>query len=345
MNILNPATRVASTSGTTVNINGTLTVTLNYKDANKQNQSLTQTVDLSTAGADASRKQTIRFWNIPEPVSVTASINGGINDYTNKNITLNDVNDGGNLQALPASIPAYGETSDFALTGTMQPENSDNKVENESGYKTGDDQKTFQQWSASIQMAIPVARLEVGHIYHETHTDPDKCEFKNLKIAGVYLDKLSDKGTVYSSTTNEGVTTYSYKLADGASTIDNVDFFNATLKDGPAKDAVDHSAALTSSSNFSTYFPAENEVYAFNFFAGNNPQFKIYFASADYADGEDGQNREAWAMITKFKETDDMSLLIQKRNKKAPISKNSEFRNNYKNYQYDYEEDFYEPRY
>ena len=48
---------------------------------------------------------------------------------------------------------------------------------------------------------------------------------------------------------------------------------------------------------------------------------------------------------SKFKETDDMSLLIQKRNKKAPASKNSEFRNNYKNYQYDYEEDFYEPRY
>ena len=35
---------------------------------------------------------------------------------------------------------------------------------------------------------------------------------------------------------------------------------------------------------------------------------------------------------SKFKETDDMSLLIQKRNKKAPTSKNSEFRNNYKNY-------------
>lgn len=48
---------------------------------------------------------------------------------------------------------------------------------------------------------------------------------------------------------------------------------------------------------------------------------------------------------TKFKQTDDMSLLIQKRNKKTSTFKNSEFRNNYKNYQYDYEEDFYEPRY
>ncbi|MGL5313628.1 MAG: hypothetical protein ACRC92_10295 [Peptostreptococcaceae bacterium] len=47
----------------------------------------------------------------------------------------------------------------------------------------------------------------------------------------------------------------------------------------------------------------------------------------------------------KFDENDDMSLLIKKKSKKAPKNKNSEFRNNYKNYQYDYEEDFYEPMY
>lgn len=47
----------------------------------------------------------------------------------------------------------------------------------------------------------------------------------------------------------------------------------------------------------------------------------------------------------KFEEHDDMSILIKKKIKKAPKSKNSEFRNNYKNYQYDYEEDFYEPMY
>ncbi len=30
---------------------------------------------------------------------------------------------------------------------------------------------------------------------------------------------------------------------------------------------------------------------------------------------------------------------------KSSNNRSSEFRNNYKNYQYDYEEDFYEPRY
>ena len=47
----------------------------------------------------------------------------------------------------------------------------------------------------------------------------------------------------------------------------------------------------------------------------------------------------------KYNEFDDMSLLIKKKSKKSLKSKESNFRNNYKHYQYDYEEDFYEPRY
>jgi len=41
----------------------------------------------------------------------------------------------------------------------------------------------------------------------------------------------------------------------------------------------------------------------------------------------------------------DIDALINKKAKKSSINASSEFRNNYKNYQYDYEEDFYEPRY
>ena len=47
----------------------------------------------------------------------------------------------------------------------------------------------------------------------------------------------------------------------------------------------------------------------------------------------------------KYSESDDMSLLIKKKSKKSLKSKESNFRNNYKHYQYDYEEDFYEPNY
>lgn len=47
----------------------------------------------------------------------------------------------------------------------------------------------------------------------------------------------------------------------------------------------------------------------------------------------------------KYDESDDMSLLIKKKSKKPLKNKASQFRNNYKNYQYDYEEDLYEPMY
>ena len=46
-----------------------------------------------------------------------------------------------------------------------------------------------------------------------------------------------------------------------------------------------------------------------------------------------------------YTETDGMSILIKKKSKKTCKSKESNFRNNYKKYQYDYEEDLYEPRY
>ena len=48
---------------------------------------------------------------------------------------------------------------------------------------------------------------------------------------------------------------------------------------------------------------------------------------------------------SKFDENDDMSLLIKKKLSKTSKDKSSDFKNNYKNYQYDYEEDLYEPRY
>ena len=47
----------------------------------------------------------------------------------------------------------------------------------------------------------------------------------------------------------------------------------------------------------------------------------------------------------KFDENDDMSLLIKKKLSNTLKDKSSDFKNNYKNYQYDYEEDLYEPRY
>ena len=45
----------------------------------------------------------------------------------------------------------------------------------------------------------------------------------------------------------------------------------------------------------------------------------------------------------KYDDFEDISISNKKKTKKNVRNKNAEFRNNYKNYQYDYEEDFYEP--
>ena len=41
---------------------------------------------------------------------------------------------------------------------------------------------------------------------------------------------------------------------------------------------------------------------AFNFYAtGGTPTFKVFFSSADFAAGDDDQNRKAWAMVERYK--------------------------------------------
>ena len=45
----------------------------------------------------------------------------------------------------------------------------------------------------------------------------------------------------------------------------------------------------------------------------------------------------------KYDDFEDISFSNKTKTKKNVRNNNAEFRNNYKNYQYDYEEDFYEP--
>lgn len=301
--IVNPSTRATPTSGESVNIEGTLTVTLTDANGDK-----TQTVTIGSN--DATSSKTVKFWNVINPSKVTASINDGIADYESVLITQ-ESGTGGNLQAEPKYIPAYGETTGFTLSGTDTPTGSEDA---NSGYKTGDTEKTFSKYVASITMAIPVARLEVGHLTHEAHEQGDACRFSSLQIAGVYLDKLSNKGTVYTSKTVEQVTSYYYALADGANTVDYsmpaVDL-EGEEDDIPApilKAEISPATDFTSTS----YYPAQNEVYAFNFYAGTNPQFKAYFSKAIFASGaEQGVDRAGWAMITNFKDTNGNPIVFE----------------------------------
>ena len=63
---------------------------------------------------------------------------------------------------------------------------------------------------------------------------------------------------------------------------------------------------------------------------------------------ETSMNLEKYKSIkkeNKKKNSIDIDALIKIKSKKSSNKINSEFRYNYKNSQYDYEEDFYEPRY
>jgi hypothetical protein len=119
VNIINPfaTTKATATSGSTVNIQGTLTVTLTHA-----NGTLTQTLTIDPD--DAATTKTAKFWNVVNPQKVTASINGGIANYTGINITQKS-GTGGNLQADPNVIPAYGETTSFTVDGSMTATNSE----------------------------------------------------------------------------------------------------------------------------------------------------------------------------------------------------------------------------
>lgn len=275
VSVINPfaTTKAAATSGSTVNIQGTLTVTLT--DANT---TFTQT--LTIGAGDAATTKTAKFWNVVNPQKVTASINGGIASYTAIDITQK-TGDGGNLQADPQFIPAYGETESFNPNGSITATDEDAEVAG-NGYKDGDVGKSFTKYNAAITMAIPVARLEVGPITHFPHTE-DVCDFSELKIAGVYLDKVSPRGNSYASNTYAKTA-----LAE-----------EYTEDDAILKDFLETPAAFSSN----TFYPDEEEVYAFNFFAGSqNPIFKVYFSSAKFATGaQKDQEREGWAMITRYK--------------------------------------------
>lgn len=273
VNVINPfaTTKAAATSGSTVNIKGTLTVTLTHA-----NGELTQTM---TIGADdATTTKTAKFWNVVNPRKVTASINGGLASYESVNISNST------MQVAPNVIPAYGETESFSPDGSMNATDDDAEVTG-NGYKDGDAGKSFTKYEAAITMAIPVARLEVGHITHSVHTTPEVCAFSELKIVGAYLDKVSVNGSAYSGGS----------YAKTTSAVSDYNQVSAILKDF-LNEPADFSSA--------TFYPAEDEVYAFNFFAGSqNPIFKVYFSSAKFAEGaQAGQERAGWAMITRYKE-------------------------------------------
>lgn len=236
-------------------------------------------------------------------------MNGGVASYDNVNIK------GGTpeLQVLPAAIPVYGSTTTFTATTTTGSPDIDS--DHEAGAQTGDQNKKYQIWTASVNLEIPVARLEVSGITHVTHTgiEPDKCKYATLTIDGVYLDNVKP--------TNKASRTDYQFIEEGAGTGAKA-ILSEEIKGSPS--FLDGSV-----------WPNEvrpEQAYAFNFYGASedeksaaeakedateksaaiqalNPKFKIYFATATGSSQPVTQPR--FAMITKYKDGDGNEIVLQ----------------------------------
>lgn len=286
INITSPELTRAIEAGTTANsvdVTGPVKITL---EATKGGNTIELT---SEQLADNS---TVTFWNVENPTKVTVSMNDGKASYTSDAPTV--------FTQAPAAIPAYGETSLFTLTS-----NTGSPTVGGSDYEAGanadgtDDSKIYQLYTATVQLAIPVARLEVSGIQHVLSADghlADDCAYQTLTIAGVYLDNVyaTGSGVTYSNGSFPCVsgiapTDYSYNGADGTG-------IEAILKDA---------ATETNFLAVDGVWPTAGNAYSYYFFGAdgvnNMPKFKIYFDTSLAKDNDHPLPAPRYAMITSYK--------------------------------------------
>ena len=221
---------------------------------------------------------TVKFWNVNNPTLVKAYMNGAPEDgdYSDVNITT--------LQAVPASIAAYGEVTPNLTSQKDSPETEEGVVN--SGNEDGDEDKQYQMWNATVSLEIAVARLELSGIQHRisgSH-EADDCEYSKLTINGVYLDNLKATGDATPS---------DYQFVENG--------------DGTGAKAILSYEVASADQDFlvaENVWPEAGKAYAFNFFPGTkeseNPIIKIYFAEATAAAGQEPKSQPRYAMITKY---------------------------------------------
>ena len=168
-----------------------------------------------------------------------------------------------------------------------------NDGKTEAGAVEGDQNKTYQLYTASVNMAIPVARLEVSGI---THVDGEgtTCEYSTLTIAGAYMDNLYTQGGTYSEENDkysDATQTQNYCWDEDGDLGTGID---AVLKDIITGDASERSFLAGT-------WPADGKAFAYNFYAGtDNPVFKIYFDTSEGASSTNPKPAPRFAMITKY---------------------------------------------
>lgn len=265
----------------------------------------TQTITLSASAWG--NGQTVTFWNVENPQSVSVSMNGGKSEYTDSEVDADD------LQKVE-NVPAYGETKTFTLSDRTGSPDMGNNNNGETGTETGaekdDESTTYQIYTATINMAIPMSRLEVSGIQHitTTHTK-DVCAYNELIIAGVYLDNVipNGEGVKYNGT---GFSCASgnpedYSFTGKGSTDPE---YSGTGSESPLKDAITgvNNSGPTDFLTVGGMWPASG-VFGYNFFGADGvdklPIFKIYFSSSEAKDDAHPLPAPRYAMITKYKKT------------------------------------------
>lgn len=289
INIVSPSMSRAIVDGTTVTtvpVTGNVTIKLEATTGSGS-------IDLSTE--ELAEQSSVTFWNVKEPKKITVSMNGGKASYVGEAPTI--------FTSAPAGVPAYGEVGQNAITlsSTTSSPGKEGGANYETGANSGDENKTYQLYTASVKLAIPVARLEVSGIQHitDTHAAGD-CAYKTLKIAGVYLDNVYAEGT--------GVTyaNGAFPCASDTPTDYSYDGTNATGTGDLAilQDAATETDFLTPNQ---TWPEAADKAYAYYFYgadgAGNLPIFKIYFNQSEANSTDHPLPAPRYAMITSYKQT------------------------------------------
>lgn len=247
-------------NGDKVQVKGTMSIKLTAGTG-----TATQTVELDGKGTGTT---TVKFWGVQNPTKIEAWVNDG--DKVGDGTSIINASAPA-MQAMPEAIPAYGSSETFTLTGRMETNEG----------------KSYEMYTTSVAVKIPVARLEVSGIKHVTHPTSDEatCKYNTLTIDGIYLDKiLATKGAT-------SVTDYKYPEVVGGEGVTAI----------PAPilwDEID--------GNFLTpnaVWPADSEqAYAFNFYpdAAQMPILKIYFENATASDNKNPVTQPRYAVIKSY---------------------------------------------
>lgn len=261
---------------------------LTSNDANSLKVTGTYTVKLTANEGSGSKtwtfgQENVKFENVVGPKKVEVVVNGTIDANGGlAAMSLEQVNTDAMEDA--TKVPAYGETTSFSLDAADK------------------------LYTASVQMAIPVARLEVGAI------DFTGSEFQKLQVVGVYLDNLRTVGGTYSEADK-------YFSANATPQIKDY-YFNVseTLYGKDTDNENELPYVLGDAANVDLVTANLPGIYAYNFYGAtpgtgtideetysDNPQFKICFSAAQLNNEANAIPR--YAMITKYKSGDDYIAL------------------------------------